>query len=89
MAHFAEVIDEIVIRVVVVDNADITDSDGIERPVMAIDFLPLTDGQWIQTSYSGSFRSCFAGIGYTYDPIADVFAPPAPAESLTDDTTTV
>lgn len=89
MAHFAEVLDGVVSRVVVVNNADITDSDGIERPVLAIDFLPPTDGQWIQTSYSGSFRSCYAGIGYTYDPIADVFAPPAPAESLTDEQPTV
>lgn len=89
MAHFAEVLNGVVSRVVVVNNADITDADGIEQPVLAIDFLPPTDGQWIQTSYSGSFRSYYAGIGYTYDPIADVFAPPAPAESLTDDTTTV
>lgn len=89
MAHFAEVLNGVVSRVVVVNNADITDADGIEQPVLAIDFLPPTDGQWIQTSYSGSFRSCYAGIGYTYDPIADVFAPPAPAESLTDETATV
>lgn len=77
MAHFAEVLDGVVSRVVVVENHDITDADGIEKPVLAIDFLPPTDGQWIQTSYNGNFRGCYAGIGYTYDPIADVFAPPA------------
>lgn len=77
MAHFAEVIDGIVSRVLVVSNRDITDAEGNEKPVLAIDVLPPTDGQWIQTSYSGSFRACYAGIGYTYDPIADVFVPPA------------
>jgi hypothetical protein len=24
-------------------------------------------GNWLQTSYSGSFRNCYAGIGYTFD----------------------
>lgn len=80
MAHFAQVVDGIVTQVVVVDNADITDSDGIERPEAALDLLP--EGQWVQTSYNANFRGCYAGIGYTYDSIADVFAPPA--ESLTE-----
>jgi len=25
------------------------------------------EGTWLQTSYNGSFRGCYAGIGYTYD----------------------
>lgn len=28
------------------------------------------------SSIDGSFRGLYAGIGYTYDPIADVFVPP-------------
>jgi len=32
-----------------------------------------------RTSYNGNFRGVYAGIGYTYDPVNDVFvAPPAP-----------
>lgn len=36
-----------------------------------------------RTSYNGNFRGVYAGIGYTYDPVNDVFvAPQAPeAES--------
>jgi hypothetical protein len=36
-----------------------------------------------RTSYNNNFRGIYAGIGYTYDPVNDVFvAPPAPeAES--------
>jgi hypothetical protein len=25
------------------------------------------EGTWLQTSYSGSFRGCYAGVGYTFD----------------------
>jgi hypothetical protein len=35
---------------------------------------------WKQTSYSGSFRGCFAGLGFSYDPVLDVFVPPAAPE---------
>ena len=32
-----------------------------------------------RTSYNNNFRGVYAGIGYTYDPVNDVFvAPPAP-----------
>ena len=32
-----------------------------------------------RTSYNGNFRGVYAGIGYTYDAVNDVFvAPPAP-----------
>jgi hypothetical protein len=36
------------------------------------------DGEWRQTSYSGSFRGCFAGLGYTFD--GTNFIPPAAPE---------
>ena len=32
-----------------------------------------------RTSYNGNIRGTYAGIGFTYDPVNDVFvAPPAP-----------
>lgn len=55
--------------VIVVSNQDI---DGLEFPESEpigqafIASLGL-DGDWLQTSYSGSFRGCYAGISYTYD----------------------
>jgi hypothetical protein len=84
MAHFAQIDNGFVTRVVVVNNSDITE-DGIERPELALQFLP--EGQWVQTSYNGNFRGCYAGIGYRYDADADEFVPPTVSntESLTDD----
>lgn len=38
-------------------------------------------GRWIQTSFSGAFRGRFAGIGYKYDEVNDVFISPQPFPS--------
>jgi hypothetical protein len=82
MAHFAE-IDErgIVLQVIVVADANVKNARGKEGERVGADFCSSTfGGNWVQTSYNGNFRGCFAGIGYSYDPIADVFVPP-PATS--------
>lgn len=39
--------------------------------------------QCVRTSYNGKIRKQFAGIGYTYDPDADVFIAPQPFPSWT------
>ena len=36
---------------------------------------------WVQTSYNGSIRKNYAGIGYTYDENRDAFIPPQPEPS--------
>ena len=44
----------------------------------------LTDnfgGTWVQTSYSGSIRKNYAGIGFIYDEARDAFIPPQPFQS--------
>lgn len=33
-------------------------------------------GIWKQTSFNSSFRGCYAGIGFSYDPNQDIFIPP-------------
>ena len=38
---------------------------------------------WVETSYSGSFRKNYAGIGYTYDKTRNAFIPPKPYTSWT------
>ena len=88
MAHFAE-LDEssTVLRVIVVNNSDILDSEGNESEEIGIDFcksLYGNDTRWVQTSYSGAFRSCFAGFGYIYDPIENKFNPPVVEEPTND-----
>ena len=37
----------------------------------------------MQTSFNGSFRKNFAGLGYTYNAALDAFVPPKPYNSWT------
>jgi hypothetical protein len=70
MSHWAE-IDESnqVIRVLVGDN---NDPNGDEGHQWLIDNL---GGTWIKTSYNGTIRKNYAGIGYSYDEERDAFIP--------------
>ena len=82
MAHFAE-LDEnnLVLRVIVVDNTNVLDESGNESEQVGVSFLHNIFGpetKWVQTSYNGNFRKTYAGIGFTYDPVADEFIPPQP-----------
>lgn len=81
MAHFAEVIGDTVVNVIVADQE-------------YIDSLPKqTDKKWIQTSYNTyggkhkldgtPLRKNFASIGYKYDETRDAFIPPQPYASWT------
>ncbi len=76
MAHFAK-LDEnnIVTEVLVVNNDVLLKSDGTESEYKGKVFLNGLFGNatWIQTSYTGSIRKQYAGIGYTYDATNDVF----------------
>lgn len=75
MSHWAEIDDNnIVLRVTVGDNDDPNGDEGYQ---WLIDNL---GGRWIQTSYNANFRGKFAGIGYTYDPVNDVFVAPTEQE---------
>jgi hypothetical protein len=71
MSHWAE-IDENnkVIRVTVGDNNDPAGDEGYQ---WLVDNLA---GTWIKTSYNSKIRGNFAGIGYTYLPLQDIFMPP-------------
>ncbi len=83
MAHFAEISDGIVTRVLVVNNNELL-VDGVEVEQKGIDFLNnLLGGAWIQTSYNGNIRKQYAGIGYTYDAVKDEFVAPQPFPSWT------
>ena len=81
MAHFAEIIDGIVARVIVVDNAD-TAQGGVEDGAIGAAFChALLGGTWVQTSYNNNFRKNYAGIGYSYDTARDAFIAPQPFAS--------
>ena len=84
MAHFAQIIDGIVQQVIVVSNNDCPDPapDNEAQGQTFIASLGLP-GEWVQTSYNGSFRYNYAGIGYTWDATADAFYAPQPYPSWT------
>ena len=84
MAHFAKLgSDSVVTQVVVVNNAVILDGDGVEQESLGVAFLTtlLSHSNWKQTSYNGTFRKNFAGIGFSYDAGRNAFIPPKPHNS--------
>jgi hypothetical protein len=87
MAHFAKLDNRNkVISVEVVVNEVITDADGNEQEQVGIEFLTQLYGGvgWYkQTSYNGTFRKNYAGVGFTYDLNRDAFIAPQPYPSWT------
>ena len=83
MAHFAQ-LDEnnVVTQVIVVDNKDTADVNGVEKEHIGAAFCEkLLGGTWKQTSYNGNLRKNYAGIGYSYNADIDAFVPPKPYDS--------
>jgi hypothetical protein len=83
VAHFAE-LDEnnVVKRVIVVDNKDTADANGNEVESIGVAFCQkLLGGNWKQTSYNGKVRKNYAGIGYAYRADIDAFVAPQPYPS--------
>ena len=85
MAHFAKVCDGKVVQVIVAE------------PEFFNTFIDSSPGEWIQTSYNTrggihygqdgqpdggvALRGNYAGIGFTYDRLNDVFYAPSPFPS--------
>ena len=85
MAHFAKLdADNNVISVSVIDNENILKA-GIEDETTGIAYLIRIHNYpfWKQTSYNGTFRKNYAGVGYTYDATRDAFIAPQPFPSWT------
>jgi len=83
MAHFAEIVNGQVARVIVVSNADCAGGNFPESEATGQAFLAslgLT-GEWKQTSFNNNFRGRYAGIGDIYDAVNDVFVAPTIDES--------
>ena len=83
MAHFAKIENNIVGDVIVVSNNDCDNLPFPESEPIGQAYLASLGivGEWLQTSYSGSFRGCYAGIGFTFDASIGVygeFVPPPP-----------
>jgi len=88
MAHFAKIENNVVQQVIVIDNGVIGEPEltfpetEIEGCAFIADILKF-DGVWKQTSYNGTFRNIYAGIGFTFNADADVFVAPQPYPSWT------
>jgi hypothetical protein len=85
MSHYAKVLDNKVIQVIVAEQ-EFFDN-----------FVDSSPGEWIQTSYNTignqhpegrPLRGNYAGVGYTYDRVNDVFYAPQPFPSWTLNTNT-
>jgi hypothetical protein len=70
MAHHAKIENGIVTSVIVTMDSD--------EDTFADRMLAETGEQWVRTSYNGNIRYNYAGLGFTYDPIADAFIAPNP-----------
>jgi hypothetical protein len=83
MAHFTQLdANNVVTQVIVVANSDTADANGVEKEYIGAAFCErLFGGTWKQTSYNGSIRKNYAGVGYTYNADIDAFVPPKPYAS--------
>jgi hypothetical protein len=85
MAHFAKLDENNIVLAVHVVNNDVITVNGVESEQVGIDFLTDLYGHtlWKQTSYNGSMRKNYAGVGYSYDASRDAFIAPQPWPSWT------
>jgi hypothetical protein len=92
MAYFAKLgTGNIVETVISINNAVITDANGVEQEQLGNDFINKlynTRDVWKQTSYNNNIRKNYASVGYTYDQTRDAFIAPKPFNSwiLNEDT---
>lgn len=77
MAHFAQLKNNIVQQVIVVNNEEVPDE---ATGIAFCKSLFGEDTEWVQTSYNSNFRGKFAGKGMIYDSVADEFKFPEVTE---------
>lgn len=81
MAHYAFLDSNNIVTEVIVGRDEWEIVDGVSDWEHA---YSLVRGQVCKrTSYNNRIRKQYAGVGYTYDPVADVFVAPQPFPSWT------
>ena len=100
MAHFAKITEtNEVLTVLTLNNSDMLNSDGAEEESIGQTYLEQHNNWpahlWIKTSYGTHrnihndggtpFRGNFAGMGFTWDTVNNLFWPPAPFASWVKD----
>jgi hypothetical protein len=79
MAHFAQVINNVVQQIVVVNNEVLENKPFPESEDIGVAFCKSLYGEnteWLQTSYNSNFRGIYAGVGMVYNPVTDEFIIP-------------
>lgn len=76
MAHFAQIDENNIVQQILV----VPDEQQHRGQEYLSNELGL-GGNWVQTSYNGSVRKMFAGVGYSYNSNLDIFLPPKPFNS--------
>jgi hypothetical protein len=75
MAHYAYLNENNIVVAVTVGKDENELIDGLDTETYYAQGTPYSVKR---TSYSGSIRFNYAGVGYTYDPIDDAFIAPMP-----------
>ena len=78
MAHYAYLNDNNIVVAVIVGKDETELIDGLDTETYYALGTPYTVKR---TSYNGNIRKHYAGIGYTYDAVNDVFIAPQPYPS--------
>ena len=75
MAHYAFIDENSIVTEVIVGIDETELIEGLDPETWYGNFKGQT---CIRTSYNGTIRYNYAGVGYTYDPIDDAFIAPMP-----------
>jgi hypothetical protein len=83
MNYFAQIVNGVATDVIVISDADCNDLSFPESEPVGQAFIASLgiEGAWLQTSITGEYRGCYAGVGYTYDAALDIFVAPPRLEA--------
>lgn len=84
MAHYAFLNENNIVTEVIVGIDETKLIEGLHPEIWYSNFRNQTCKR---TSYNNNYRGIYAGIGYTYDPVQDIFINPITEEEETNDTT--
>lgn len=81
MAHAAKINSDGIVEQVIVIPDGLGDGAEDDASIQAFCNGIGLDGRWVRTSYNGTIRGKYAGIGDLYDEVADEFTSPVAAEA--------